>query len=193
LEAAVTADPAVLAPLKLHYLKWQLFEIEGATYFQYEGIFDTDFDKYTEDAVMLFSQSGVTATFENLEGFPEDWKERPEGFVDFVRAHHVPSFVEYAEYPYVTSDEIKKALRLKAVAPPKRSLRGWQPDRSYLVGRRLRVFFAQSVSSLAQNVLEWGDGVAGSPIARRHHLLVFAHRAHVYDLSGKPAPVSELV
>ena len=31
-----------------------------------------------------------------------------------MRAHHVPSFVEYGEYPYVTSDEIKKALRLKA-------------------------------------------------------------------------------
>ena len=26
---------------------------------------------------------------------------------------HVPSFVEYGEYPYVTSDVIKKALRLK--------------------------------------------------------------------------------
>jgi hypothetical protein len=114
LEAAVTADPGVLAPLKLHYLKWQLFEIEGATYFQYQGIFDTDFDKYTEDAVTIFSQSGMTTTFENLEGFPKDWRERPEGFVEFVRAHHVPSFVEYGEYPYVTSDEIKKALGLKA-------------------------------------------------------------------------------
>ncbi|MFE3099228.1 hypothetical protein ACFROC_23970 [Nocardia tengchongensis] len=114
LEAAVTADPEVLAPLKLHYLKWQLFDIEGSTYFQYQGIFDTDFDKYTEDAVMIFSQSGITTTFENLEGFPSDWRERPQGFVDFVRAHHVPSFVEYGEYPYVTATEIKKALRLKA-------------------------------------------------------------------------------
>ena len=82
MEAAVTADPGLLAPLKLHYLRWQLFEIEGATYFQYQGTFDTDFDKYTEDAVMLFSQSGIITTFENLEGFPEDWKERPVGFVD---------------------------------------------------------------------------------------------------------------
>lgn len=38
----------------------------------------------------------------------------PEGFVEFVRAHHRPSFVEYGECPYVTSDEIKQALRLKA-------------------------------------------------------------------------------
>jgi hypothetical protein len=26
----------------------------------------------------------------------------------------VPSFLEYGEYPYVSTDEIKKALRLKA-------------------------------------------------------------------------------
>ena len=114
LAAAVEADPTVLEPLKLHYLRWQIFDVGHGPYFMYQGIFDTDFDKYTEDAVMLFSQSGIVTTFENLEGFPEDWKERPEGFVEFVRAHHVPSFVEYGEYPYVTSDEIKKALRLKA-------------------------------------------------------------------------------
>jgi hypothetical protein len=54
LEAAVTADPTVLAPLKLHYLKWLLFETGDGLYFQYQGIFDTDFDKYTEDAVALF-------------------------------------------------------------------------------------------------------------------------------------------
>ena len=113
LEAAVTADPAVLAPLKLHYLKWQLFEIEGATYFQYQGIFDTDFDKYTEDAIELFKKSGVDTVFENLEGFPEDWKTNPDAFVRFVRAHQCPSFIEYGEYPYVSSDEIKKALALK--------------------------------------------------------------------------------
>ena len=32
----------------------------------------------------------------------------------WVRDHQVPSFLEYGEYPYVTADEIKKALRLKA-------------------------------------------------------------------------------
>ena len=114
LEAAVTANPEVLAPLKLHYLRWQLFEIEGATYFQYQGIFDTDFDKYTEDAVALFSKYGINTVFENLEGFPEDWKSNPAAFVKFVREHQCPSFLEYGEYPYVSADEIKKALRLKA-------------------------------------------------------------------------------
>ena len=51
--------------------------------------------------------------FENLEGFPEDWKTNPEAFIRFVREHQCPSFIEYGEYPYVTADEIKKALRIK--------------------------------------------------------------------------------
>jgi hypothetical protein len=114
IEDAIKADPTFLAPLRLHYLRWQLFEIGSDLYFQYQGIFDTDFDKYTEDAVTLFGQSGIDTIFETLEGFPEDWKERPEGFVQFVRDHHRPSFLEYGEYPYVSADEIKKALKLKA-------------------------------------------------------------------------------
>ena len=113
LEAAVAADPTVLAVLKLHYLRWQVFPIGADVYFQYQGIFDTDFDKYTEDAVALFSATGIDTVFTNLEGFPQDWKTNPAAFVNFVREHHVPSFLEYGEYPYVTADEIKKALRLK--------------------------------------------------------------------------------
>ncbi|WP_228002233.1 hypothetical protein [Nocardia australiensis] len=112
--AAVASSPDVLAPLRLHYLRWILFDVGSGLHFQYQGIFDTDFDKYTEDAVMLFSQTGITTVFTNLEGFPEDWKENPEAFVAFVREHHFPSFLEYGEYPYVTADKIKKALRLEA-------------------------------------------------------------------------------
>ena len=52
----------------------------------YQGIFDTDFDKYTEDAVALFSKYGINTVFENLEGFPEDWKTNPAAFVQFVRS-----------------------------------------------------------------------------------------------------------
>src|SRR5262249_9597607 len=47
---ALEADPSLLEPLKLHYLRWVLFEDD--TRFMYQGIFDTDFDKYTEDAVV---------------------------------------------------------------------------------------------------------------------------------------------
>jgi len=113
-EQTVASAPHALEVLRLHYLKWVLFDIDGATYFMYQGIFDTDFDKYTEDAVALFTQTGITTAFENLEGFPEDWKTNTPAFIDFVRKHHRPSFLEYGEYPFVTADEIKKALKLKA-------------------------------------------------------------------------------
>ena len=76
-----------LAVLKLHYLRWVLFPIKGETYFMYQGIFDTDFDKYTEDAVALFSATAIDTVFENLEGFPKDWKTKPQEFVKFVREH----------------------------------------------------------------------------------------------------------
>ena len=113
IEKALQADPSFLAPLKLHYLKWVLFDIGNEKYFMYQGIFDTDFDKYTDDAVALFSKSGLQTAFENLEGFPEDWKTNIPAFIKFVRDHHRPSFMEYGEYPFVTAGEVKKALQLK--------------------------------------------------------------------------------
>jgi hypothetical protein len=113
IEQAIENLPDALDALKLHYLRWVLFDIEKDTYFMYQGIFDTDFDKYTEDAVALFTKYGVNTVFENLEGFPEDWKTNVPAFVKFVREHQRPSFLEYGEYPYVTADEIKKALKLK--------------------------------------------------------------------------------
>ena len=114
IEKTVAELPEALETLKLHYLRWVLFDIGKDTYFMYQGIFDTDFDKYTEDAVALFSQYGLNTVFENLEGFPEDWKTNAPAFVRFVREHQRPSFLEYGEYPYVSADEIKKALKLKA-------------------------------------------------------------------------------
>jgi hypothetical protein len=103
-EGAIAGDPFVLAPLKLHYLRWVLLNIGSDTYFMYQGIFDTDFDKYTEDAITLFKQTGVDTVFENLEGFPMDWKTNAPAFVKFVREHQCPSFLEYGEYPFITAD-----------------------------------------------------------------------------------------
>jgi hypothetical protein len=109
---ALAVDPHLLGPLKLHYLRWVLFDED--TRFMYQAIFDTDFDKYTEDAIALFRKAGIDTVFENLEGFPPDWKTNSEAFIQFVRAHQCNSFLEYGEYPYFTSDEIKKALIVKA-------------------------------------------------------------------------------
>jgi len=113
LEAAVAGAPDVLAPLQLHYLRWVLFDIGGETYFMYQGIFDTDFDKYTEDAIALFSSTGITTIFTKLEGFPDDWKTNATAFIKFVRDHHHPSFLEYGEYPFVSAVDVKKALRMR--------------------------------------------------------------------------------
>lgn len=114
IEAAVADDPGVLAPLQLHYLRWILFDVGSGLHFQYQGIFDTDFDKYLEDAVALFLKTGITTVFTNLEGWPADWRTNLDAVVEFFRTHQCPSFLEYGEYPYVTADEIKKALALKA-------------------------------------------------------------------------------
>jgi hypothetical protein len=64
----VKANPNVLAPLKLHYLRWILFDVGSGRHFMYQGIFDTDFDKYLEDAVALFvfQSSGHPSRFTKL-------------------------------------------------------------------------------------------------------------------------------
>ena len=113
IEKAVSESPFVLAPLKLHYLKWVLFDIGSDLYFMYQGVFDTDFDKYIDDAVALFVETGITTVFVNLEGFPEDWKTNVAAVARFFHEHHRPSFMEYGEYPFVSADEIKKALNVK--------------------------------------------------------------------------------
>jgi len=114
IEATVKADPDVLAPLKLHYLRWLLFDVGSGLHFMYQGIFDTDFDKYVEDAIALFRKTGVTTVFTNLEGWPEDWQTNIQPVIQYFRDHQCASFLEYGEYPYVTSTEVKKAIKLKA-------------------------------------------------------------------------------
>ena len=114
IEQAVKDSPNVLAPLRLHYLRWVLFDIGSGLHFMYQGIFDTDFDKYLEDAIALFNSTGITTVFVNLEGWPEDWKTNTAAVTKFFRDHQRPSFLEYGEYPYVTADEVKKALRVKS-------------------------------------------------------------------------------
>ncbi len=113
IEEAVKGSPHVLAPLQLHYLRWVLFDVGSGLHFMYQGIFDTDFDKYIEDALMLFNQTGINTVFTNLEGWPEDWKTNVEACAKFFHEHQRPSFLEYGEYPYASAEEIKKALNLK--------------------------------------------------------------------------------
>src|SRR5438094_9973680 len=113
IETAVKGDPTVLAPLRLHYLRWVLFDVGSGLHFMYQGIFDTDFDKYVEDAVALFNKTGITSVFVNLEGWPEDWRTNTTAVIKFFRDKQRPSFLEYGEYPYVSADEVKKSLKVK--------------------------------------------------------------------------------
>src|SRR5690349_9520695 len=55
----------LLKPLTLHYARWVL--INNDTQFLYIAIFDTDFDKYVEDAVRIFNEVGLGSLFLSLE------------------------------------------------------------------------------------------------------------------------------
>jgi len=114
IEKGIAENPELLKVLQAHYLRWLIFEINGEKYMMYQGIFDTDFDKYCEDASLIFGQSGVKSAFEALEGWPKDYATDPAAIVKFFREHQWPSFLEYSEHPYVSCEEIKKGLNLRA-------------------------------------------------------------------------------
>src|SRR5262249_802908 len=101
-----------LAPLQLHYLRWVLFDIGPDKYFMYQGIFDTDFDKYTEDAVELFKATGVDTVFENLVDFPMDWRPNPAPFATYLTQPHCASFLDHGEYQMVAAHDSKTPLTL---------------------------------------------------------------------------------
>ena len=64
---------------------------------------------------VLRSHLGITTVFESfLKDSRWTRKTNPASFVTFVREHQCPSFLEYGEYPFVSADEVKKALKLKA-------------------------------------------------------------------------------
>ena len=52
--------------------------------------------------------------FEEPRGVPRGLEDEHPAFTKFIRDHQRPSFLEYGDYPYVTRDEIKKALKMKA-------------------------------------------------------------------------------
>jgi hypothetical protein len=113
-EAAIAAAPETLAILQAHYLRWLIFKINREDYFMYQAIFDTDFDKYCEDASMLFGQTGIQSAFEALEGWPEDYATNPASIVKFFHEHQWPSTLEYSEHPYATCSDIRKGLELRS-------------------------------------------------------------------------------
>jgi hypothetical protein len=102
----------LLRPLTLHYARWILFDND--TRFIYYASFDTDIDKYLDDAARIFAESGVAGFFPDLEGFPDDPASASdaEAYRKFLADNGVESFYQFEGYPGVTVEEIKKALRV---------------------------------------------------------------------------------
>jgi hypothetical protein len=69
IEEAVGGSPDVLAPLRLHYLRWQLFDDGHGVALSVPGHFRHRFRQIHRDAVALFTATGITTVFTNLEGF----------------------------------------------------------------------------------------------------------------------------
>ena len=103
----------LLRPLTLHYARWILFNND--TQFIYYASFDTDLDKYIDDAARIFAESGVAGFFPDLEGFPDDPASAgdPEAYRKFLADNKVDSFFQFEGYPGVTVEEIKKAVRVR--------------------------------------------------------------------------------
>ncbi len=94
------------------------------------GIFDTDFDKYTEDAVQLVQRDRHHhRRSPNSKASRRIGRRTPRRSSTSSAIISCPSFLEYGEYPYVTADEIKKALRLKAAVLRPCSIRCSNPRR----------------------------------------------------------------
>ena len=70
----------LLAPLKLHYLRWLVFHDREVTLISCTKGYSTPISINTpEDAVAIFARPGISTVFENLEGFPVDWKTKSAG------------------------------------------------------------------------------------------------------------------
>lgn len=110
IEETVDQNPCMLEPLKLHYLRWILFDAGSRLHFMLQGIFDIGSDEHPEDALPLFVKTAIAAVFMNLEGWPDDWQTNPAAVAKLFRDRHCPSFLEYGEYPHVSEDEVRRAL-----------------------------------------------------------------------------------
>ena len=110
---AVAGQPECLAVLKLHYLRWVLFDI-GRNLLHVPGNLRHRFRQVhrRRDGTLLERrhQHSIQEP-RRISGRLEDERS---GVHRVLSRSPVPSFLEYGEYPYVSADEIKKALKLKA-------------------------------------------------------------------------------
>ena len=105
IEKTIAEQPDALAVLKLHYLRWVLFPIKGETYFMYQGIFDTDFDKYTEDAVALFTATGITHSLRKSRRIPEGLEDQSR------RLRQIRARASMPEFPGIRRISVRERRR----------------------------------------------------------------------------------
>ena len=102
-----------LRPLTIHYARWILFDND--TRFIYYASFDTELNKYLDDAARIFAETGVAGFFPDLDGFPDDQASASdaEAYRKFLADNGVDSFYQFEGYPSVTVEEIKKAVKVR--------------------------------------------------------------------------------
>ena len=155
IESAVAGDPSVLAALRLHYLRWVLFNIGGDTYFMYQGIFDTDFDKYTEDAINIFTQTGLNTVFrKQRRALFQIGRRTLQHSSKFVREHRTEAFSNMVSIHS---------------SPPTRSSRSRDTSLAGIAGSKIRTairrnaFMGAAISKAQANIKESAGGSAPIP------------------------------
>ena len=96
--------PSLLAQTSITYDGF--YSTRKDTYFMYQGIFDTEFDKYTDDAVALFTKKRHLDHLRKPGRLSGGLEEQCTGVHQVRSGASVSQFPEYGEYPYVTADEI---------------------------------------------------------------------------------------
>ena len=80
----------------------------------YQGIFDTDSTNTLRTPWLSSVPPVLILSSKTLRAFLRTGNRMLPHSSSSFREHQCPSFLEYGEYPYVSADEIKKALKLKA-------------------------------------------------------------------------------
>ena len=98
---------------ELHYLRWVLFDNDTRLLHVHRHLRHR-LRQVHRGRRRAVQSTGITTIFEQLEGFPEDWRTNPPAFVQFVREHQRRASWSTGSIPYVSADEIMKALKMKA-------------------------------------------------------------------------------
>ena len=111
---AVKGDPDVLAPLKLHYLRWVLFDVGSGMLLHVSGHLRHGLRQiYRGRHRAVHQRRGSRQSLSTLKD-SRGLEDEHAGIHQVRPRASVPEFSGIRRDPYVTADEVKKALKLKA-------------------------------------------------------------------------------